>query len=201
MSDPTSSLTYLAGLFGVVTLGVLVPVLPSGAPLSAGAALAGKDSVLTVALVFAAGAAGAYAGDLLTYGLFVFAARSTSDQQGRLSRWVNKERHSPAVQRVERRFDKQPMRSVLLSRLVPGGRLPVLLTAALDDYAFARYAIADIAAASIWSAYYTASGIAGRALFANAWEAVVASLALVLLVSLASNLWTRRRTHRSDAAA
>jgi membrane protein DedA with SNARE-associated domain len=197
MNDPTSSFTYLAGLFGVVTVGVLVPVLPSGAPLSAGAALAGKDSLLTIALVFAVGAAGAYAGDLLTYGLIVFAARSTTDKQGRLARWVDKERHAPAVQRVERRFDKQPMRSVLLSRLLPGGRIPVLLTAALDDYAFARYAVADIAAAAIWSAYYTASGLAGRALFANAWEAVVASQALILLVGLAGNLWTRRRAHRT----
>jgi membrane protein DedA with SNARE-associated domain len=194
MSNVTSSFTYLAGLFGVLTVGTLVPVLPSGAPLSAGAALAGKDSLFTIAAVFAVGTAGAYAGDLLTYGLFVLAARSTTDKKGRLARWVNKERHSPAVQRVEHRFAKAPMRSVLLSRLVPGGRIPVLLTAALDDYAFSRYAIADVAAAAVWSAYYTASGLVGRALFANAWEAVAASLVLVLVVSLAANLWTRRRT-------
>jgi membrane protein DedA with SNARE-associated domain len=197
MSNATSSFTYLAGLFGVVTVGAFVPFLPSGAPLSAGAALAGKDGALTIALVFAVGAAGAYAGDLLTYGLLLFAARDTSDKHGRLARWVNKERHSAAVQRVERRFNEHPMRSLLLSRLVPGGRIPVLLTAALDGYALARYAVADIAAAAIWSAYYTASGLAGRALFPKAWEAVVASLVLVLLVSLVSNGWARWRASSS----
>jgi membrane protein DedA with SNARE-associated domain len=197
MSDPTSSFTYLAGLFGVVTLGTFVPVLPSGAPLSAGAALAGKDSPFIIALVFVVGAAGAYAGDLLTYGVLVFATRNTTDKPGRLARWVNKERNSSAVKGVEGRFDKRPMRSLLLSRLVPGGRIPVLLTAALDDYAFARYAVADIAAAAVWSAYYTGSGLAGRALFSNEWEAVGASLALVLLVSVAGNLWTRWLNRRA----
>jgi membrane protein DedA with SNARE-associated domain len=74
----------------------------------------------------------------------------------------------------------------------------VLIVVALDEYAFAKYAAADIVAAISWSAYYTASGLAGRALFANAGEAVAASLALVLLISVFGSLWTRWRDHRAD---
>jgi membrane protein DedA with SNARE-associated domain len=198
MNDTTSNFAYLAGLFGIVTVGAAVPFLPSGAPLSAGAALAAKDGALTVALVFMIGAAAAYVGDLLTYVALLTTVRQTSSTHGRLGRWVNKERQSKAVQRVERAFEKRPMRTMMVSRLVPGGRTPVLIVVALDEYAFAKYAAADIVAAIAWSAYYTASGLAGRALFANAGEAVAASLALVLLISVFGSLWTRWREHRAD---
>jgi membrane protein DedA with SNARE-associated domain len=200
MNDATSSFAYLAGLFGIVTVGAAVPFLPSGAPLSAGAALAAEDSALTIALVFVIGAAAAYVGDLLTYVALLFIVRRTSSTHGRLGRWVNKQRQSKAVQRVERAFEKRPMRTMMVSRLVPGGRTPVLIVVALDEYAFAKYAAADIVAAISWSAYYTASGLAGRALFANAGEAVAASLGLVLLISAFGSLWTRWREHRADPA-
>jgi membrane protein DedA with SNARE-associated domain len=49
--------------------------MPSGAPLSAGAALAAKDGALTIALVFVIGAAAAYVGDLLTYFVLLFTVR------------------------------------------------------------------------------------------------------------------------------
>ena len=198
MKDATSSFAYLAGLFGVVTLGAAVPVLPSGAPLSAGAALAAKDSLLTVLAVFLIGAAAAYVGDLLTYALLLATARRASETVGRVGRWVNKERGSKAVKRAEHAFEKQPLRTMMLSRLVPGGRTPVLITAALDNYALARYAAADAPAAAIWSAYYTGSGLAGRALFAGAWEAVAASLGFVLVVSLAGSRWAKWRAHRAN---
>jgi membrane protein DedA with SNARE-associated domain len=198
MNDSTSSFAYLAGLFGIVTVGAAVPFLPSGAPLSAGAALAAHDSAPTIALVFVIGAAAAYVGDLLTYVALLFTVRRTSSTHGRLGRWVNKQRQSKTAQRVERAFEKRPMRTMMVSRLVPGGRTPVLIVVALDEYPFAKYAAADIVAAISWSAYYTASGLAGRALFANAGEAVAASLALVLLISVFGSLWTRWREHRAD---
>jgi membrane protein DedA with SNARE-associated domain len=198
MNDTTSSFAYLAGLFGIITVGAAVPFLPSGAPLSAGAALAAKDDLLTIALVFVIGAAAAYVGDLLTYVTLLFTVRRTSSTHGRLGHWVNKQRQSKAAERVERAFEKRPMRTMMFSRLVPGGRTPVLIVVALDEYAFAKYAAADIVAAISWSAYYTASGLAGRALFANAGEAVAASLALVLLISVFGSLWARWREHRAD---
>jgi membrane protein DedA with SNARE-associated domain len=200
MNDATSSFAYLAGLFGVVTLGAAVPVLPSGAPLSAGAALAAQDSPLTVALVFVVGAAAAFVGDLLTYAALLLAVRGTSEVHGRLGRFVNKERSSKAIQRAEQAFERHAFRTMMLSRLVPGGRTPVLITAALDNYALARYAAADVFAVAVWSAYYTGSGLAGRALFANAWEAVGASLVLVLVASLAGSGWARRHGRRPAGA-
>jgi membrane protein DedA with SNARE-associated domain len=144
------------------------------------------------------GAAAAYLGDLLTYIVLLFTVRQTSGTHGRVGRWMNKERQAKGVQRVERAFEKRPMRTMMVSRLVPGGRTPVLITAALDEYPFAKYAVADIIAAISWSAYYTASGLAGRALFANEWEAVAASIVLVLLISALGSLWSRWREHRAS---
>jgi membrane protein DedA with SNARE-associated domain len=195
MTDSTGSLAYLAGLFGVIAVGTVVPVLPSGAPLTAAAALAGQEHLLTIGLVLVIGAAGSYAGDLATYAALWSATKRAGEKSGRLTRWLEKERHGRRIQRAEHQLEQHELRTLLLSRLVPGGRVPVLITAALGGYSWRRYAMADIAAASLWSAYYTASGVAGRALFPKPWEGVVASVALVLLISLASNEWSRRRTH------
>ena len=61
------------------------------------------------------------------------------------------------------------------------------------DIRWTRYVVADIAAALLWSAVYAATGLLGRAVFSQAWEGVVAGIALVIVISLAANLWTRRR--------
>lgn len=194
MSGPTVGLGYLVGLFGVIVSGAVLPVVPTGAAVSVAAALAEQDHLLLIALVVAFGAAGAYVADLATYAVLRLGGRRASDGTGRLTRWLHRQRQGEALERVQRQIEEHELRTLLLSRLLPGGQIPVLLAAAIGGYSWRRYAVADIAAAILWSTMYAATGLAGRAVFPKPWEGAAAGIGLVLLVSLACSLWTRHRT-------
>jgi membrane protein DedA with SNARE-associated domain len=198
MSVPTLGLGYLIGLFGVVALGAVVPIVPTGAAVSAAAALAEKDNLLLVLAVIALGAAGAYVGDIATYGVLRLESRRIAHGSGRLTRWLHKPREEEVLARVERQIESHALRTLVLSRLVPGGQTPVLLAAAASGYRWARYAVADIGATTLWSAVYAATGVVGRAVFSGPLEGVAAGIALVLLISLASAVWSRLRRRASD---
>ncbi len=186
---------YLIGLFVVVAAGGVVPVVPTGAAVSAAAALAGKDTPLLVLAVIALGAAGAYVGDLAIYGVLRLESRRVAHGSGPLTRWLRKPRQEEAIERVEHRVQRHELRTLLLSRLVPGGQTPVLIAAALGGYPWHRYVVADIGAATLWAAMYAATGLAGRAVFREPWEGVAAGIALVILISVAAGVWTHLR-HR-----
>lgn len=85
----------------------------------------------------------------------------------------------------------------MVSRLVPGGRTPVLIVVALDEYAFAKYAAADIIAAVSWSAYYTASGRPVEPCLPTRGKRSLPVWRLSCF-SLFGSLWTRWREHRAD---
>jgi membrane protein DedA with SNARE-associated domain len=193
MSSPTIGLGYLVGLFGVVVSGAVLPVVPTGAAVSVAAALADQDDIFLIVAVIAFGAAGAYVADLATYAVIRFTADRADDGTGRIARWLKRQRQGKAFARFRSQLDGHQLRTLLLSRLVPGGQLPVLVAAAVGGYPWRSYAVADIPATVLWSVMYAASGVLGRAVFPKPWEGVTAGIALVLLVSLAGNLWTRRR--------
>lgn len=178
---------YLAGMFGVVAFGAVVPVLPTGAAVSVAAVLAEDDNALLITLVVLVGAAGAYVGDLVTYAILRWAGQGLL----RRVRWLDAAGHSEAVERVLHQLETQELRTLLLSRLVPAGRIPVLAAAAVGGYSWRRYVSADIAAALLWSAVYAAIGLLGKSIFPKPWQGVVAAIVLVLLVSLVGPL--RRR--------
>jgi membrane protein DedA with SNARE-associated domain len=81
----TSAIGYPA-LFGGVLLGSVIPVVPTGAVVGAGAAVAVTSGELSLPLVVALAAAAALVGDLLTFG----AARAGSDAA---LRWVARGHH------------------------------------------------------------------------------------------------------------
>ena len=199
MNDPTLNPAYLIGMFGLVAAGAVAPFLPTGAAVSAAAALAEKGNPILVVAVVAIGAAGAYVDDLVTYGALRFESRRLTRRPNWLTRWLHKPREAKALERVENRIKRHTLRTLVLSRLVPGGQTPVQLAAAIGGYRWRRYAVADIAAVMLWSVVYTATGLVGRAVFANPWEGVATGIGLVVLISLASNLLGRGRNRAVDS--
>ena len=155
---------YLLGLFGVIISGAVLPVVPTGAAVSAAAALARLDHPALVIAVVAAGAAGAYASDLLTYGALRFAAQR-AEGSPRITRWLVGRHQQATLGNMRSQLRGHELRTLLLSRLVPGGQLPVLVAAALGDYPWRRYALVDLGAATLWSVLYACTGLAGRAIF------------------------------------
>ena len=193
MNAGSIGLGSLLALLGVVASGAVLPVVPTGAAVSVAAALAERGDPVLVLLVVVFGAAGAYLSDLATYAGLRFAGLEASRGTGRLARWFTGANHGRAVDEVRLQLERHELRTLLLSRLVPGGQLPVLVAAVIGHYSWRRFAAADVAAATLWSTVYAAIGVAGRAVFPRAWEGVAAGVAIVVVVSAVAALWGRHR--------
>lgn len=267
MSTDSFGLGYLLGMTGVVAFGAVIPIVPTGAAVSVGAAVAERDHVLLLILVVVFGAAGAYLGDVITYAALRVAARQVESRRlaanpdgshglapqldgphrlapqpdgshglapqpggsprnasppssaapgaargdaptalaGSLPRWLPRwlgpTQRAETLARFREQLAHHELRTLLLSRLVPGGRIPVLLAAALDGYSWQRFAIADLGAASLWSLVYSGIGLIGRAVFPEPWQAAVAAIVLVLLVSAVSSRLRQRLELRRQPAS
>ena len=183
---------YLLYLFAVVAFGATIPVLPTGAAVSVAAALGEQDNIVLLLLVIAFGAAGAYTGDIATYAILRAAGVRLAQRIG----WLRHDNAQDVLGRLREQLEEHELRSLLLSRLIPGGRVPVLLAASLGGYSWRRFAVADIGAATLWSVLYAAIGIAGRAVFPEPWQGAVAAIVLVLVLSAVGSLAQRWRGRR-----
>jgi membrane protein DedA with SNARE-associated domain len=177
----------------VVAFGAIVPIVPTGAAVSGAAALAFHDHPLLILLTIAAGAAGAYVGDLVMYAM----CRAGGEQLARRLRWLRDEEHLAAV---KVRLEKSQIPVLLVSRLLPGGRVPVLLAAAFVGLSWRTFVVANVPACALWSAVYAAIGVVGGSIFPEPWEGVVAAILLVLIISQIVSLISKRRAARQAGA-
>jgi membrane protein DedA with SNARE-associated domain len=183
----------MAWLFGVVCFGAIIPVVPTGAAVSGAAALAFHEHhPLTIVLVIAAGAAGAYVGDLVMYAM----CRFGGEKLARRLRWLRDEEHLAAV---KERLHKSPFPVLLVSRLIPGGRVPVLLAAAFLGLSWRTFVVANSPACALWASVYAGVGVAGGSIFPEPWEGVVAAVLLILVVNQSISWWQKRREARAAA--
>ncbi|MDO9378592.1 MAG: VTT domain-containing protein [Nocardioidaceae bacterium] len=187
MIDEGLGLAALLSLFGAVAFGAVVPVVPTGAAVSAAAVLAEGTAPWEVVLVVVVGAAGAYLGDVITYAVLRAFGEPLAHRVG----WLNRDDPDGALARTTARIEQNEVRVLLLSRLVPGGRIPVLLAAALGGYPWYRFAVANVGAATVWAIVYAAIGMLGDALFPSVRDAVVAAVVLAVLATVALQLVKR----------
>lgn len=182
-----ATLGALAWLFAVVSFGAIVPVVPTGAAVSGAATLAFHEHhPVTIVFVIAAGAAGAYIGDLVMYAM----CRFGGEQLARRLHWLRNEEHLAAV---KVRLEKSQIPVLLVSRLIPGGRVPVLLAAAFLGMPWRTFVVANAPACALWSSVYAAVGVAGGSIFPQPWEGVVAAVLLILIVNQTVSWWNKRR--------
>jgi membrane-associated protein len=148
--------TY-AVILAVAALDVLVPLVPSETTVISAGVLAGAGD-LELALVIAAGAAGAYAGDSSAYAL----GRGFGP---RLDRRVF--RGSKGSRRrawAEGALDRHGGPLIFGARFVPGGRSAVTVTAGVLRMRWARFAAFAAAAGLGWASYAALVGyLGGRA--------------------------------------
>jgi membrane protein DedA with SNARE-associated domain len=189
-----ATLGALAWLFAVVAFGAIVPVVPTGAAVSGSAALAfHQHHPVTIVFVIAAGAAGAYVGDLVMYAM----CRFGGEKLARRLRWLRDEEHLAAV---KERLEKSQIPVLLVSRLIPGGRVPVLLAAAFLGMPWRTFVVANAPACALWAGVYSAIGVAGGSVFPEPWEGVVAAVVLILLINQTLSWWNKRREARAAEA-
>jgi membrane protein DedA with SNARE-associated domain len=189
----TAELGALGWLLLVVSFGAIIPVVPTGAAVSSAAAVAFHDHPALILLVVVTGAAGAYLGDLVMYAM----CRVGGEQLARRLRWLRDEEHLAAV---KERLHKSQIPVLLVSRLLPGGRVPVLLAAAFVGLPWRTFVVANAPACILWSVVYAGIGVAGGSIFPKPWEGVVAAVVLVVLISQIVSWWSKRRDARAAAA-
>jgi membrane protein DedA with SNARE-associated domain len=182
----TAELGTLGWLFLVVAFGAIVPIIPTGAAVSGAAALAFHNNPIVVVFVVIAGAAGAYAGDLVMYAM----CRAGGEQLARRLRWLRDEEHLAVV---KEKLEERQIPVLLVSRLIPGGRVPVLLAAAFLGLPWRTFVIANVPACALWSVVYAAIGVAGGSIFPEPWQGVVAAVLLILIVNQTISLVNKRR--------
>ncbi|WP_433615721.1 DedA family protein [Dactylosporangium sp. CA-139114] len=186
----------VAIMFGIVAAGSILPVLPTGAAVSATAVLAAHYSPLAVPAVIAAGGLGAYVGDAVTFAI----CRAGGEALTRRLRLLRQPWR--LAETVRDRLQRRPVSALLVSRLVPGGRIPVLLTAAIVGLSWRTFVVSNIAACVLWSATYSAIGLLSRNVFAQPWQGVVCAIVVVVVAGqVASRLEKRRARGAEDSAA
>ncbi|WP_327412578.1 DedA family protein [Streptomyces sp. NBC_01233] len=195
--ETTQQAVGYPALFVLVAFGALVPVIPTGALVSSAAVVAfHHQSPYGVLLVVAVSALAAFTGDLALYWLGQRGVRSRNG-----SRWLAALRGRATPERLERaqtKLDEHGVMVLVVSRLVPAGRIPVMLACLLAQMPLRRFARGDAPACLAWAATYGLIGILGGSLFSEPWKGVALAVGLTLLISAGPALWRRLRARREQ---
>ncbi len=192
MNTLATAFAAAGSLLLLVALGSAIPVLPTGAAVSAAAVVAVHREAYTVLIIVLAGALGAYLGDAGTYWI----CRSGGVALASKLRLIRES--GQRLEPVAQRLSASPTPVLLVSRLVPGGRVPVLLAAAVLGVGWRRFAVANAWACLLWSAVYATIGLLSGSLFAEPWQGIVAAVLLILLFTQLAG-WIRRRREADEA--
>jgi membrane protein DedA with SNARE-associated domain len=176
-------------LFGLVLLGSIVPVVPTGAVVGAGAAVATTTDHLTLTLVVLVSAVAALAGDLITFAVCRFGGPAAV-------RWVARGQHTDRIEEVREQFRRHGWQIVVVGRLLPAGRIPVLLAAGALAYPWRRLLPASTAAGLIWAVAYAALGVLSGGIFDSPLLATLLATLLILVIGGVLNLVSSRRRRR-----
>ncbi|SFL88875.1 DedA family protein [Geodermatophilus ruber] len=173
-------------LFGGVLLGSIVPVVPTGAVVGAAAAFAMTADALNLPLVLVVATLAAWTGDVVTFAVCRFGGPHAVG-------WVARGQHAERLEEVRDQFRRHGWQIIVIGRLLPAGRIPVLLAAGALSYPWRRLLPASLLAAFLWALAYVSLGVISGGVFDSPLTAVLIATALVLLAGAVLNLVTSRR--------
>jgi len=176
-------------IFGLVLFGSILPVVPTGLVVGAGAAVATTTDHLSLPLVLLVAAAAALVGDLVTFAICRFGGPSAV-------RWIARGQHTERIEEVRDQFRRHGWQIIVIGRLLPAGRIPVLLAAGALAYPWRRLVPAETVACLLWAITYGLLGVLSGGVFDSPLLATLLATVLVLAVSAVLNLIvSRRRRH------
>jgi membrane protein DedA with SNARE-associated domain len=197
-SQGTQQAVGYPSLFLLVVLGSLIPVVPTGALVSGAAVVAfHQTEPVALAVVFGVASLAAFLGDTALYWLGLRGVRSRGGS--RVLRRLQERVDAETLARAERRIDEHGAAVLVLSRLVPAGRLPVMVACLLGEMPLRRFARGDVVACLVWAAAYQVIGILGGSLFPEPWQGV--ALAVGLTFAIAAYPTARNRLRRAPRPA
>ncbi|WP_330460713.1 VTT domain-containing protein [Streptomyces sp. NBC_00820] len=179
-------------LFLLILIGALVPVVPTGALVSSAAVVAFHQTApFSLALVFVTASLASFLGDAALYWL---GRRGMRSRNG--SRWLEAIRSRAPEERLagaQEKLSEHGVAVLVLSRLIPAGRIPVMLACLMADWPLRRFARGNLPACLAWAVTYQLIGILGGSLFSEPWEGVVTAVALTVLVGVVPGVVRRLR--------
>jgi membrane protein DedA with SNARE-associated domain len=173
-------------LFGLVLLGSVIPIVPTGAVVGAGAAFAMTTDSLGLPLVVLVATLAALTGDLITFAVCRFGGPSAV-------RWVARGQHPERIDEVRDQFRRHGWQIIVAGRLLPAGRIPVLLAAGALAYPWRRLLPAATLAAFLWALAYALLGVVSGGIFDSPLLATLLAALLVLLLGGVLNVVSARR--------
>jgi membrane protein DedA with SNARE-associated domain len=185
-----SSWAY-AIIFVFAFLDALIPIVPSEtAVITAGVVAASGD--LSLGLIIAAAATGAFLGDNTAYLIGRrFGGRATE-------RFFTGDKAKHRLGWAEEQLSERGGQLIVVARFIPGGRTAVALSAGTLEYRWRRFIAFDLLATMIWASYSALLGYYGGKTFESFWGLV---LALMTAFALAGGTelvrWLLRRRKKS----
>ncbi|HVV12894.1 DedA family protein [Amycolatopsis sp.] len=187
-TDP-ASIGYPTLFLGVL-IGSIVPIVPTGAVVGAAAAVAMTTPHLNLPLVLLLATLGAASGDLITFAI----ARLGGDAA---VRWLGRGQRPDRLAGARDRFKRQGWQLIVVGRLIPAGRIPVLLAAGAVSYPWRRLVPATLAACVLWAVAYALLGVVSGGIFDSPLIATLLAAVLVLVVTGVVNLVAKRRREKA----
>jgi membrane protein DedA with SNARE-associated domain len=115
-------------------------------------------------------------------------------------RWVARGQHADRIDEVRDQFRRHGWQIIVVGRLLPAGRIPVLLAAGALAYPWRRLLPSVAAACVVWAAVYAALGVVSGDLFDSPLIATLIATVLVLVLGAVLNLVSAARRRRRDRA-
>ena len=178
-------------LFGGVLLGSIVPVVPTGAVVGAAAAFAITAHELNLVAVLVVATLAAWLGDVVTFAVCRFGGPAAV-------RWVARGQHADRIEEVREQFRRHGWQIIVAGRLLPAGRIPVLLAAGALAYPWRRLLPASLAAGLVWAVAYALLGVVSGGIFDSPLIATLLATLLILVVSAVVNLVAARRRRAKE---
>jgi membrane protein DedA with SNARE-associated domain len=129
---------------------------------------------------------GALLGDLITFA----AARGGHTA---IANWFARRQSAERLEKARTQFTERGWQLIVIGRMVPAGRIPVLLAAGALDYPWRRLVPAATGACLLWAVAYSALGVVSGGLFDHPVVATIIATVLVLVVTAVSALVVRHR--------
>ena len=190
-AEGTTTVGYSV-LFGGVLLGSIVPVVPTGAVVGAAAAFAMTSDAFGLPIVLVLATAAALLGDLITFAVCRFGGPAAV-------RWVARGQHAERIEEVREQFRRHGWQIIVVGRLLPAGRIPVLVAAGALAYPWRRLIPASTLGCLVWALAYALLGVVSGGIFDSPLVATLLATLLILVVSALLNLVAARRRRSRDA--
>jgi membrane-associated protein len=176
-------------VFAFALLDVLIPLVPSETSVITAGVVAGAGD-LSLPLVVAAAASGAFAGDNIAYAIGRYGGKRVS---GKIFRG---EKGAERLAWAERQVQKRGGELIITARFIPAGRTLVTLTCGGLEMPWRRFALFDVVAGLTWALYASLLGyIGGKAFEHRPWVGLVLAFVIALTVTGTIELvrWLRER--------